>query len=304
MLLHFLKRFRLALWCAVPLAAQSGNVVGAGYQAAAPVSAAPGQILTFFVDTPATKGIQATLRQGTDQTAPILDVRQVSTCPGIVTVTVVGQPSCSTLAAVTVQIPNSLIPNCPVCARPADLPAMLLLSVGGNTPTAISLNAQPDQIHILTACDAAALPPGVPPQANTSGLPCLPMVTHANGTLVSASTPANIGEEVVAWASGLGVANPPALDLDFNYRVNALATKPFGNRPLPAPVFAGPAPGFPGLYQINFVVPPEPVAGTPRCPLTFAAGGNYPRSNLTVSFGGQTSFDGAGICVATRVPVD
>jgi hypothetical protein len=27
-------------------------------------------------------------------------------------------------------------------------------------------------------------------------------------------------------------------------------------------------------------------------------------SNLTVSFGGTFSFDGAGICVDTRIPVD
>jgi len=27
-------------------------------------------------------------------------------------------------------------------------------------------------------------------------------------------------------------------------------------------------------------------------------------SNLTVSFGGGFSFDGAGICVATQIPVD
>jgi uncharacterized protein (TIGR03437 family) len=72
----------------------------------------------------------------------------------------------------------------------------------------------------------------------------------------------------------------------------------------PRPLFAGLAPGYPGLYLINFVVPPEPLNGTPRCAETFVPGANVPQSNLTVSIGGGFSFDGAGICVATRIPVD
>jgi uncharacterized protein (TIGR03437 family) len=56
------------------------------------------------------------------------------------------------------------------------------------------------------------------------------------------------------------------------------------------PLYSALTPGFVGLYQINFTLPQPPV-GTQACSGTV-------HSNLTVSVGGQTSFDGAGICVA------
>jgi uncharacterized protein (TIGR03437 family) len=149
-------------------------------------------------------------------------------------------------------------------------------------------------------------------------------VTHADGTLVTAAKPANAGEELTAWATGLGATNPPAttgqpstkplptaqtLGINYNYTVNALATKPrpaFVPAPTLAPAYSGLASGFLGLYQINFVVPPGPSNGIARCaaPGTFLAGTNTVQSNLTVSFGGTYSFDSAGICVATQIPVD
>jgi uncharacterized protein (TIGR03437 family) len=69
---------------------------------------------------------------------------------------------------------------------------------------------------------------------------------------------------------------------------------------------AGVAAGFPGLYQINFVVPPDPQNGISQCSLpgTYGPRSNRVISNLTVSFGGSFSFDSAGICVVTQIPVD
>jgi uncharacterized protein (TIGR03437 family) len=55
------------------------------------------------------------------------------------------------------------------------------------------------------------------------------------------------------------------------------------------PLYSGLVPGYVGLYQINFIVP-QPPAGILSCSGTV-------QSNLTVSVGGQTSFEGAGICV-------
>jgi uncharacterized protein (TIGR03437 family) len=266
--------------------------------------------------------VTATLRQGTDYQAPIIDVRPISTCPDIVTTS--QQPACATLTAVTLQIPYELVPLCPLCARPTLLPAELFVSANGQNAAAIELNALADQAHVLTVCDVTVLPFGTTPPPNTTGLKCAPVVTHQDGSIVSASNPANVGETVTAWAVGLGQTNPAATTglpatgpaptaqtfvLDFNYSVNALATKPYTGRPdvIPQhPVFAGLAAGYAGLYQINFVVPPQPLNGTPLCaPLgTFAAGANVAQSNLTVSFGGGFSFDGAGICVATRIPID
>ncbi len=146
---------------------------------------------------------------------------------------------------------------------------------------------------------------------------CAPLILHGNGQQVSWQHPASGGEELVAYATGLGQTNPPlttgvpasasspavsAFNLDFNYRPNALATQPSTVYP-PAnpPLFAGSAQGFVGLYQVNFVVPPPP-AGLQACSnLDFIASGpvgGLVLSNLTVSVGSRVSFDGAGICVA------
>ena len=325
------------LFSSLSLVAQTSAVVGAGYVPPAPVSVAPGQILTVYaagLDVPSAAhapagalptslgGVTATLRQGSELAVPILDVRSVSTCPNLAHIP--EQTSCANLLAATVQIPYELVPLCPLCARPTLLPAELFLSVNDHDSAPIELNALADQVHVLSACDLILLPPGGAPPPNTTGLGCAPIVTHRDGSLVSASSPAEVGEALIAWVVGLGHTDSatttgqpaPAADstlqtysLDFNYTVNALPVKPYTGRPdvkPPHPLFAGLAPGYVGLYQVNFVVPPEPTGGTPRCPEqgTFGPGADVPQSNLTVSIGGGFSFDGAAICVATRIPVD
>ncbi len=91
-------------------------------------------------------------------------------------------------------------------------------------------------------------------------------VTHADGSLVTQSSPAVAGETVVLYVTGLGNVNPPVAD-----GVAAPAPPPLsytaesidvdiqdsdGNIYSAAtPGFAGLTPGFAGLYQINFVVP-------------------------------------------------
>jgi uncharacterized protein (TIGR03437 family) len=300
--------------------ASAQTITGAGYVAPAPVSAAPGQILTFFVDGTGATGITAFLHQGAAIPAPVIDVRSIPTCSGIA---VPAQNTCGALTAVTVQIPYELSILCPLCATPVFLFTELVI-LGNGQSAAIELNGLADQVHVLTSCDVVLNAHGYVAPNNTSGLPCPPMVTHADGTLVTASKPANPGEELTAWTTGLGATNPPAttgqastkplptaqtLGINFNYTVNALATKPrpaFVPAPTLAPAYSGLVAGFVGLYQINFVVPPGPANGISRCALpgTFLAGTNAVQSNLTVSFGGAYSFDGAGICVATQIPVD
>jgi len=309
-------------------------IVGAGYGAPAPISVAPGQIATLVVSglnipqgvrapagpLPLTLGgVSATLRQISDQPVPIVEVRPISTCPGASQPA--QAPACATLAAVTVQIPYELIPQCPLCLSPISVfPAEVFISVNGQPGTAIELNPLADEVHVLTACDMMNTPFSAPPPKNITGLPCSPMVTHADGSLVSSASPAAVGEELTMWAVGLGQTNPPAatgkpllsaaptaqtFSMHFNYSVNALPTKPYTGQPdvkPPQPLFSGLAAGFPGLYQINFVVPPQPTQGIPRCAATVAA--PTVASNLTVSVGGAYSFDGAGICVATQIPVD
>jgi uncharacterized protein (TIGR03437 family) len=275
----------------------AGNTVaGMGYLYPAPVNVAPGQLITVFVAGTVQGNISATIQ---NQAAPVLEVRPGPACESA---------PCSSVTGVTIQVPYGIVTGCSVslvvCPDVIAL-TQLVVTVGGVAGAAFDLNPLPDRVHMLTACDTV-LPSGSG-IAPDSGLPCAPLVTHADGSLVTPASPAQGGEELVAYAVGLGVTTPavatgeaatgatPTVEtfyLDFNFRPNALATLPLQLAPLPTsafPLYAGLAPGYAGLYQINFVVL-QPPAGLPACSSTV-------QSNLTVSVGGQTSFDGAGICV-------
>jgi uncharacterized protein (TIGR03437 family) len=295
-----MKRLSLGIAWSVALSCaavgQGPTISGLGYYYPS-VAVAPGQLITVFITGDGQGSMGATV-QGL--TAPVLQVRPASACPpGTI---------CSNLTAITIQIPYELQPTCaftnPACALAASTP--LIVTVNGVAGAPIELAPQDDRVHILTTCDTAVSGgSGTAP----SGLPCAPLVTHADGTMVSQGSPAQGGEEVVAYAVGLGLTTPavktgqvakvatPTSEtfyLDFNFRPNSLATKPilpvgFGPT-LPIPLYTGLVPGYAGLYQINLIVPPAP-AGTQACSGSVL-------SNLTVSMGGLVSFDGAGICVA------
>jgi uncharacterized protein (TIGR03437 family) len=314
---------------------QSAPVVtGAGYILPAPINVAPGQILTIYVQgigsaltqpvrapgnilPTSLAGISATLQQGANRPVGILDVRPVSTCglpsqagAGLFPQTI---SNCGRLTAVTVQIPFNILTICSACVTPPSeyAPTILWVTENGIDSAVIQLMALSDQIHLLTSCDTFLT--SVAPPINYTGLPCSPMVTHVDGSLVSSNSPAKAGEEIVAYAVGLGNTNPALVagqlptsaaatavvfNMQFNYLSNALPTRPNGNQ---APLFTGATVGYAGLYQINFVVPVPP-SGTPACAAVDASqlqpGSNVVQSNLTVSIGGTFSFDGAGICVA------
>lgn len=302
-----------------------GAIVGAGYLFPTPINVAPGQVITVFasgmgssltqpVYAPAGKlptslaGISVTIQQGTDIPAPILEVSPVNTCAG-----------CGALTAITIQIPYGLFTACSpslgVCSN-SDVVVLteFFVTENGVAGPPSALNVVADQVHILTVCDTVL--PGAFGYGPAGGLPCQPEVTHANGTLVSNTNPATVGEELAAYAVGLGATKPavptgePAakpvpttqtFQLDFNFHPDALASKPFPSNVVPAnyqpptPLFTGLTRGYPGLYQINFVVPGVP-DGLPPC-----VSGQEPglvATNLTVSVGGSASFDGAAICVS------
>jgi uncharacterized protein (TIGR03437 family) len=278
--------------------ASVNTIAGIGYLYPA-VTVAPGQLITVFVEGTVQGDITAAV---SGLPAPVLAVRTGSGCPPTTL--------CSSQMAVTIQIPYDIEPECfftnPACyvVRPAEL----VITVNGVAGPPLSLNPLADRIHILTTCDTVA--PGGSGTAPYDGSPCPPLVTHADGSMVTANSPAQSNEALVVYAVGLGLTAPaiptgqaataatPTYEtfaLDFNFRRNALATQPVqptGALPpiLPRPVYSGLTPGFVGLYQINFVLPSTPV-GTQAC-------SGAVQSNLTVSVGGTASFDGAGICVA------
>jgi uncharacterized protein (TIGR03437 family) len=281
----------------------SGQISGLGYLYPEPVTVAPGQVITVFIPDTSQNNLKVTVHQTADFDAPILDIRPGSVCAGI-------QTPCRSTMAITVQIPFEIVPTCFVCATPANFATQLIVTVNGTPGPTFYLTPLTDRIHLLTTCDTVV--PSGSGFAPVNGLPCSPFITHGDGSLVTSQSPAHGDEELVAYAVGLGLTNPvvptgqataaaaPTQErflMDFNYRANALPTQPF-SPPLgvaaltsyAVPLFSGLAPGYIGLYQINFVVEP-PSTSVVSC-------GNSVQSNLTVSVGGQFSFDGAGICVA------
>jgi hypothetical protein len=306
----------------------SNTIFGAGYTLPAPINAAPGQILNLFVQgigagltggvaapglplPTVLAGISVQLQQiytPQSMAVPILAVRPASTCAsGIST----GPSPCGRYTVVTVQIPYEMAPNCSVgCPSAVSLgnSVQLVVSENGVAGNAIELNPVLDAVHIANVCD-------IDTSASSACVP-MPLITHADGSLISVFSPATPGEEVVVYALGLGATTPAAVtgqaspspavptqagfEMYFSYEANAGPSKglPLGLTvcyrlpvcPQYTPVFSGLTPGYVGLYQVNYVIP-QPAQRLPAC-------GGGVASNLTLSVIGATSFDGAGICVA------
>lgn len=314
-------------------AAQAPTIGGTGYLSPVPLPVAPGQVVTLFVqgiNTPppaqvrtnitpwptTLAGVSVTYTQGTSLPAPILEVRPISMLSPCLATPSLPAGNCGTILAVTAQLPFQMQTFCSLCGRP-DIPATLAVTVNGVAGQPISVQPLNDQVHFLTSCDILI----APAQAGTNytALPCPAIVTHADGSTVSAVKPAKSGEELVVYAVGLGQTNPPLAEgepatqaapsqtvfgIDFNFHPNALPTKPAAPAASGTPVnsskplFAGATPGFVGLYQFNFIVPPAPANLAPCVDITSVGPyTNVIESNLTVSIGSSFSFDGAGICV-------
>jgi uncharacterized protein (TIGR03437 family) len=108
--------------------------------------------------------------------------------------------------------------------------------------------------------------------------PAQAAITHADGSLVSATSPAAANETVVVYATGLGpvsgamITGKPASSTSLQPTTPQPATATLGG--IPAMVsFSGLTPGFTGLYQVNVQVP----AKVP------------PGSFLSISIGGQSA---------------
>lgn len=292
---------------AVSAFAQNANpntIVGAGYLYPAPISLAPGQVITIFAagvgrgltqpvfagsgKLPASlAGIGVTLVQETNLAVPILSVVPAPNC------------DCGLTAAITIQVSYELYqPPANGLATAVEL----FVTENGVAGKALIVNPVPAQVHILTICDTII--GGSGPSTGR----CPWEVTHADGTLVSTTSPAKVGEELVAYAVGLGATTPAVptgqaatqptsttqkFPLAFNFQADAPPSAPPSTQTNPAPLFTGLASGYPGLYQINFTVPSAP-PGLPPCA---GQGPDFVNTNFTVSIGSAASFDGAELCV-------
>ena len=134
-----------------------------------------------------------------------------------------------------------------------------------------------------------------------------PLVFHADGVQVSKENPAERDEHLTMYAVGLGAtkggpvttgnASPASPLAETSADVKVYFGNPLYKQSEVIVDFSGLTPGFVGLYQINFFVLGQHT-GIPACDdiTTVAPGANFVQSNLTVSFGGAFSFDGAAIC--------
>lgn len=88
------------------------------------------------------------------------------------------------------------------------------------------------------------------------------VASDANGNVLTSSSPANPGEVVILWATGLGQVTPPVIygqiptaaaslvsGANLSILLDGVAVDPS------AIAYAGLAPGYAGLYQINLVLP-------------------------------------------------
>jgi uncharacterized protein (TIGR03437 family) len=96
---------------------------------------------------------------------------------------------------------------------------------------------------------------------------------HADYSLITANSPAEPGENISVYLTGLGQVFPPITDgspgssTSLNYTVNTIAANlddaTTGTSVAATVGYAGLAPGYAGLYQLNLTVPTGLTAGDP-----------------------------------------
>ena len=115
------------------------------------------------------------------------------------------------------------------------------------------------------------------------------IAVHADYSPISSGSPAKPGETAAMYLTGLGAVNPP-IPAGAAPEGNNVVTEPVQVflAGLPAEVlFAGLAPGFAGLYQVNFKFPAGVPAG--RQPVRVRTGSQESQSNVTLHAAASTS---------------
>jgi uncharacterized protein (TIGR03437 family) len=114
------------------------------------------------------------------------------------------------------------------------------------------------------------------------------VATFPDGSVLTASSPAQSGDIVILWATGLGPVTPPALYSEIPAAaaplvVGANLSILLNGAPVPADAidYAGVAPGFAGLYQINLTLP-TPTPANPEIRLSLDGQISIPQIYLPV----------------------
>ena len=298
------------------LLAQQNQIVSIGHKAPVsfpyPYSAAvaAGDVVTLFttaIDVPdavATQtplpttlsGVSVLVRvigaldtRGYPTSLPILRITRVNMDPNGTCKTSPNTTVFCSHSEITVQIPTE-----GVCATPGpvtpppcaantanppfiDYPPLLILNVKANGVTGPDLPvAHSGAPHIIESCDAMF---GTQPFNS-----CHPLLTHADGALVSAAAPAHVGETITIYATGLGYSpgGPPTgtatakpgsiqpvdglVGFTYAYPLEGYGTNVGAQTStLVTPEWVGYTGGYVGLFQTNVRVPPAPGGVYPPC---------------------------------------
>jgi uncharacterized protein (TIGR03437 family) len=168
-------------------------------------------------------------------------------------------PLPTTLQGTTVTMNGTAVPLFYVGGGQVNAQAPFKLSAG-TVSVQVTVGSQPTLVQTAEVVPAS---PGVF-TANAQGTGA-GVFLHASYLPVSATSPAQAGETILIYCTGLG-ATTPAVATGSAAPQSPLATVPFpvvtiGNS-LAIVTFAGLAPSFVGLYQINATVPPFLGSGT------------------------------------------
>jgi len=117
------------------------------------------------------------------------------------------------------------------------------------------------------AVNVAAAQPAI---FNCGGQGCIVAVRNEGSTqvqfLADPATPAQPGDALVIYCAGLGAVTPPVADgylpgSQLSTIPNSAVQVMIGNEAVP-PFFAGLSPRYPGLYQVQVIVPPDVATGS------------------------------------------
>ena len=307
------------------LHAQGSQVVSSGYQFPSPPAVSFGQLITLFV-----RGLQSS--DATADTLPLpTEINGISVgvknppqnYPSLLSIlSVHPSPFCNTLpdncglTAVTVQIPpeQACFPGgLPQQCGPSYTLTMSVMQNGAAKQDFVfSVFVRSPQPHILNPCDTIMAHYGE----------CYPIITHANGHLVSGTEAARPGETIVIYAVGLGAttpsvksgtpapspapvtATPVPLSLAFSLPSGPGSPTTGPAPPLWVPIgtwvqpaFAGLVPGFVGLYQINLKLPDTVPLQISPCGRAAYGGNVRILLGSGLSRGDVTEIETADICV-------
>lgn len=293
-----------------------------GYQVPTPARVAPGQIISIIVPDSEPRLTEPVVATGIPLPSTLAGfsvvIFQTATPRQVPAPIVAVEPAalrcppaagrdCGWAVRLDVQVPFELVPDYPDGDVGSPIPlneAVLVVRKRGIAYPAIPIAPRTDSVHILTTCDALT------PSSNP---PCRPIIAHADGSLVTESSPAEPGETLVLYAYGLGGTTPavstgdaartsgirPVSSVSLYYEFapfqNANVLEVPGPNALPTiPSYVGLVEGFVGLYQINFVVG-QPLAGVPACSFLH-------RPNFVVTVSGPALSDSAAFCVEANAP--